>query len=287
MIYATRDGRIPTSTWWWCAGGIALAAVLGVLLALGLAAVNGRSGPDGASAQLTDANPGRSGLGDAAGNPAAGSGGAENAGAGSGVGNAGTGSGGVGTGSDEPGTGDSDPDGPQPTPDGDGETEGVTPSAEDCVSYDPAQLHVEAAGDAWRMRSGGHLLKIFDTKADAEDGVKVARNWTRMCFIGRGNDRPEQHRYIFTYWQQHSGLPFGPAPKFDCVAYDPAGLTVHGPAGEGWRLRAGGVPLLLLDTAADAARAKLVAGQHRQLCRIGAGNDRPDPARYLLHHWRQ
>jgi hypothetical protein len=167
------------------------------------------------------------------------------------------------------------------------------PSAEDCVSYNPANLTVTASGDAWLLRDGNHAMKLFDTQADAEDGRRVARNWTKMCFIGRGNQKADRYRYIITYWKDPSGLPVGLAPTFECITYNPATLTIYsGPAHpadpqqDDWALYSGGIPLLFLASQPDALRAKLVAAGNTRLCTIGHGNDRPDPYRYVMEYWR-
>ncbi len=177
---------------------------------------------------------------------------------------------------------------PQPQP-----SSAPDPAAEDCVSYNPANLTVAASGDAWLLRDGNHAMKLFDTQADAEDGRRVAHNWTKMCFIGRGNQKADRYRYIITYWKDPSGLPVGLAPKFECITYDPATLTIYsGPAHpadpqqDDWALYSGGTPLLFLATEPDALRAKLIAAANTRLCVIGHGNDRPDPARYVMEYWR-
>jgi hypothetical protein len=196
----------------------------------------------------------------------------------------------------QPGTGDPQPPGPDaqpPSPDPQPPTS-TEPAAEDCVSYNPANLTVAASGDAWVLRDGSHAMKLFDTQADAEDGKKVARNWTRLCFIGRGNTMDDRYRYIVTYWKTPSGLPLGPAPTFDCISYNPAMLKIYSgaahpadPTQDDWALYAGGTPLLFLASERDALRAKLVAEGNTRLCLIGQGNDRPDPARYVMEYWRQ
>ncbi|HEX6873860.1 MAG TPA: hypothetical protein VF163_22390 [Micromonosporaceae bacterium] len=167
------------------------------------------------------------------------------------------------------------------------------PATEDCVSYHPTNLAVVASGDAWLLKDGTHAMKVFDSKADAMDGLAVARNWTNMCFIGRSNPRPDRHRYIITYWRAPSGLPLGQAPRFECIPYDPAKLAISfgaphpaDPTQADWALHSGGTPLLFLATGPDALRAKLVASEHRQLCLIGHGNDRPEPYRYVMQYWR-
>ena len=169
----------------------------------------------------------------------------------------------------------------------------VLPAPEDCVTYNPANLTVAAQGDAWILRDGNHSMKLFDTKADADNGLKVARDWKQMCFIGRDNDMDDRYRYIITYWKTPSGLPPGLAPTFDCVSYNPAQLTIYSgvahPANPDlyeWALYAGPLPLLFLASEPDALRAKIVASGNTERCIIGHGNDRPDPARYLMYHWR-
>ncbi len=164
----------------------------------------------------------------------------------------------------------------------------IEPAAESCVSYDPANLEVENLGaSGWRMRSGGHLMAIFDTYADAADMVKVARNYKKSCFIGKSNKLPNRYAYIIHYWKDPSGLPTGPAPTFDCVLYNPTTLHIKDQGVQGWRLYSGAKPLLLLASAADAQRAKLVASDNMRLCYIGRDNDRPDPARYTYEYWRE
>lgn len=187
------------------------------------------------------------------------------------------GSSGDGTGG-EPGDGGADPGGgPEP----------VDPAPKDCVTYDPALLTVEALGEAWRLRSGSHAMKVFDTKAEAEDGLKVARNWSSLCFIGRGNDKADRYRFIINYWEEPSGLPFGPAPAFDCTSYDPDDLEVS-PAltGDSWVVRDGGLVVAALATEADAERARVVASEFSQRCFIGADNTREDRYRYIMDYWR-
>ncbi|MFY1695268.1 hypothetical protein [Solwaraspora sp. WMMA2101] len=268
MIY-TSSGVGSARRWirWWPAATAVTAVALGGLLLLALVACGSGTGRLSGHPDAADAT-GSAGLGGA---PAA------------------TGSSGEPQTGDDDGGAEHDPGGSGGDSSGDGGDGGpeVTAAAEDCVGYDPANLTIQQQGDAWLMRDGNHAIKNFATKVDAEDGVKVARNWTRICYIGRGNDRPDRHRYIITYFQDPSGLPFGPAPHFDCIPYDPAELAVHGPDGDGWGLRAAATPLLFLASAADAERARLVASGNRQLCVIGQGNGMPDPARYQLEHWRQ
>jgi hypothetical protein len=184
------------------------------------------------------------------------------------------------------GSGDGNGDGGPGDGDGGDGDEAVEPAPEDCVSYDPENLTVEAVGDLWRLRSGDHLMQMFAAQSDANAGLANARNWTRMCFIGRGTERPDRHFYIKTYWQEPSGLPFGPAPATECIEYDAGALAIYGPDPEGYALFADSIPLLVLDTEADALRAQQVAGGFNKLCLIGHGNAQPDPDRYVVEFWR-
>lgn len=189
------------------------------------------------------------------------------------------------------------PDGPaDDTPDGTPEDAPddapAEPAAEDCISYDPANLTVVASGATWTLRDGGHAIKVLATKSDADAARTVARLWTRLCFIGRGNDRTDRYRYIVTYWKSPSGLPLQLAPALDCISYDPTKLSVYfgsphpaDPDQNDYALYSAGTPLLFLATEADALRAQLVAAGHTQVCVIGHGNALPNPARYYLHMW--
>jgi len=186
----------------------------------------------------------------------------------------GSGGGSGGSGGDE-GSGDSGGSGP------------VVASPEDCVGFNPANLTVSSAGTSgWYLRDGTHSLALFDTSADAQDALKVARNHTLSCFIGRGNHRSDRYRYLVHYFAGVSNLPKGAAPVFDCTSYQAANVTVIAAGADGWRLVDGAHVLLTLDTAADGERARLVASAHTQLCVIGRDNSRPDRERYIFEYWR-
>jgi hypothetical protein len=168
-----------------------------------------------------------------------------------------------------------------------GGTGSVAPSPEDCVSFNPANLSVSSAGaSGWYLRDGSHSLALLDTSADAQDALKVARNHTMFCFIGRSNHRADRYLYIVHYFAGVSNLPKGAAPVLDCTTYQPANVTVIAAGADGWRLVDGGHVLLTLDTAAEGERARLVASAHTQLCFIGRDNSRPDRERYIFEYWR-
>ncbi|MGH3646424.1 MAG: hypothetical protein ACRDTM_04510 [Micromonosporaceae bacterium] len=198
---------------------------------------------------------------------------------GNGDGNGGGGDGGGGNNGGGDGGGDGDGG------DGDGAGADVEPAAEDCVGYNPSNLTVKDAGaTGWLMVDGNHSMALFDTQADAQLGVKMARHYTQSCFIGRDNQRPDRYRYIKRYWTGPSGLA-GAMPTPDCLSYNPHNLTIEKYGDAGWRLIDGSHAMLLLDTAEDAERARLMAGDHSKLCFIGRGNSRPDRSRYIVEYW--
>jgi hypothetical protein len=194
-------------------------------------------------------------------------------------------------GSDEvPSGGDEDP---EPLPDADDDDVQVVAAKEYCISYHPEHLQVVPLGSTWSLRDDVKGLKLFDTKQDAEDARKIARNWKKRCVIGSNSQGIHKYEYQISYWRVPSGLPKGVAPTFDCMSYNPAKLTIHSgvphpdePTKLDSVLYSGATPLLYLDTMADALRAKLVATDYTRLCFIGRGNTRPVPAMFILHHWR-
>jgi hypothetical protein len=74
---------------------------------------------------------------------------------------------------------------------------------EDCVAYNPATVNVFDRGDlGWRMEDGSHWMLLYHDQADANRGLAVAKaNTGRLCFIGRGNSRPDRSSYITEYWR--------------------------------------------------------------------------------------
>ena len=79
----------------------------------------------------------------------------------------------------------------------------TTVPAEDCVPYNPATVGVFDRGAlGWRMEDGNHAMVLFDNQLDANRGLIVARTAAgRLCYIGRGNSRPNRAEYIVEYWR--------------------------------------------------------------------------------------
>jgi len=73
---------------------------------------------------------------------------------------------------------------------------------EDCISYNPATLRiVDEGANGWLLTDGFSRMAMYDNRADAEEGLKVARLNAKQCFIGRNNHRPNRRDYIVEYWK--------------------------------------------------------------------------------------
>jgi hypothetical protein len=53
----------------------------------------------------------------------------------------------------------------------------------------------------WLLTDGSSRMAIYATREDAEEGLRVAKLYTRQCFIGRDNTRPNRKDYIVEYWK--------------------------------------------------------------------------------------
>jgi hypothetical protein len=72
---------------------------------------------------------------------------------------------------------------------------GMNPSIpdEDCTTYNKNNLTVEnmGGGDGWRVKEHDHVLQLFDNETDARNGKLVLVKYSKMCFVGHGNDGAE------------------------------------------------------------------------------------------------
>jgi len=81
---------------------------------------------------------------------------------------------------------------------------GQTPAIKkrDCIPYDPNNLRVVSLGsDGWLLTDGTSRLLILDNRPDAINALILAKRHSRLCFIGRGNTRPNRKDYIVCYWE--------------------------------------------------------------------------------------
>jgi hypothetical protein len=71
-----------------------------------------------------------------------------------------------------------------------------------CISYNPSDVVAEDLDEqGWRLREGDHWMLLAHDMNDALAVLRLIERHTRMCFIGRGNRRPNRKRYIMTYWE--------------------------------------------------------------------------------------
>lgn len=58
---------------------------------------------------------------------------------------------------------------------------------------------VDAQG--WRINEDRHWMLMAHDLNDALAMLRIVERHTRMCFIGRGNARPNRDSYIMTYFE--------------------------------------------------------------------------------------
>lgn len=72
----------------------------------------------------------------------------------------------------------------------------------DCIPYNPNNVVAEDLdAKGWRLREGNHWMLLAHDLNDALAILRVVERHSRMCFIGRGNKRPNRKGYIMTYWE--------------------------------------------------------------------------------------
>ncbi len=157
--------------------------------------------------------------------------------------------------------------------------------AEDCLSYNPANLRIVNEGKTgWLLTDGRSRMLMLDNQADALDALALAKRHTKQCFIGRNNTRPQRKQYIVEYWSGTSSLASVITRK-DCLPYNPANLRIQDEGGAGWLLTDGRSRMLMLDNQQDASAAIALARRHTRHCFIGRGNSRPDRQNYIVEYW--
>src|SRR5262249_40876383 len=131
-------------------------------------------------------------------------------------------------------------------------------AGEDCIPYNPGNLHIADAGSiGWQLLEGSsNSMLLLDNQSDAQKALALAQRHNKMCFFGRRNSRSNRADYIVYYWRGSSGQQTT-IPSEDCNAYDPAALRVVNAGAIGWQLMEGtSHAMLLLDTEADAKNAQ-------------------------------
>lgn len=156
----------------------------------------------------------------------------------------------------------------------------------DELRYNPRRLRIVNEGArGWLLTDGRSRMKMFDTKEDARNGLRVARRHTRHGFVGRDNPRTNRMDYITEYWRGHSGLPYEPLTKVDAITYNPNNVVAEDLDAEGWRIRDGNHWMLLAHDMNDALAILRVVERYTKMCFIGRGNKRPNRKHYIMTYW--
>lgn len=72
----------------------------------------------------------------------------------------------------------------------------------DAIPYNPTKVVAEDIdSNGWRLKEGEHWMLLAHDLNDALAILGVAERYTKMCFIGRDNHRPNRKSYIMTYWE--------------------------------------------------------------------------------------
>ena len=72
----------------------------------------------------------------------------------------------------------------------------------DAIPYNPTRVTAEDIDDdGWRIKEGNHWMLLAHDLNDSLAVLRIVERHTRMCFIGRNNDRPNRKSYIMTYWE--------------------------------------------------------------------------------------
>jgi C1A family cysteine protease len=72
----------------------------------------------------------------------------------------------------------------------------------DAIPYNPTRVTAEDIdADGWRIKEGSHWMLLAHDLNDALAVLRIVERYTKMCFIGRDNHRPNRSSYIMTYWE--------------------------------------------------------------------------------------
>ena len=70
---------------------------------------------------------------------------------------------------------------------------------EDCIGFNPANVHVQQVGSSWKVVEGSMWMLDMKTRADANKAVALIKkfNWHYQCFVGR----PMANGQGLHYWK--------------------------------------------------------------------------------------
>jgi C1A family cysteine protease len=72
----------------------------------------------------------------------------------------------------------------------------------DAIPYQPTKVKaLDLDADGWRIHEGDHWMLMAHDMNDALAVLQVVERHSRLCFIGRGNQRPNRKNYIMSYFE--------------------------------------------------------------------------------------
>lgn len=108
---------------------------------------------------------------------------------------------------------------------------GPSPTAEDCINFNPATTHAAFVGGAWKLVDGSQwILDFGGNSAAAHEAEDVVDHYqfTQQCFIGRPDPS-------MTYWKKGNNIPHNGMPGDDCISFNP-GSTHVDHVGGAWKI---------------------------------------------------
>jgi hypothetical protein len=152
---------------------------------------------------------------------------------------------------------------------------------ERCTAYNPATVTTTAAGNRWRVSSGGTVIAEMISRTDASQVAAVAAQADQVCLIGDATppNAPMQ------YWRRGGRLvtTAETTPELsnaDCFGYDPTTVRTERTA-----LVAGGTSLASFLTAAEAETAADLARHYHRQCVIGR-HTQPNEVGPTVTYWQ-
>ena len=151
------------------------------------------------------------------------------------------------------------------------------PSPSDCTSYNPNAISVLYAAGVWAVKQGqNEIVRVYGGPSDnvGQKALALAKRYSQVCFIGRGNHRDGKDEFIFEYWRNPSGINTTiPDSADDCSPYNRNNLTVEDMgSGYGWRVKDHDHVLQVFDNEADARNGKIVLAKYNQICSVPSDN---------------
>ncbi|MEV0644588.1 hypothetical protein AB0I28_04945 [Phytomonospora sp. NPDC050363] len=69
-----------------------------------------------------------------------------------------------------------------------------------CVTYDSDAVRYEASGDTFSVYAADQPLMLLDNELDAQNAVRLADAYSKMCTIGYWNSRADYYSYLTYFW---------------------------------------------------------------------------------------